>query len=79
MCPTVLHSPGPHESIPPNRFSKFEREHAFRSIFRFWSIYSPIRAKLEICSEKRVPVRISRNGLAESIREDLENATPLGA
>ena len=35
MRPTVLHSPGPRESIAPNRFSKFEREHAFRSLFRF--------------------------------------------
>ena len=29
MPPTVLHSPGPHESIAPNSDSKFEREHAF--------------------------------------------------
>ena len=28
----VLHSPGPHESIAPNRSSKFEREHAFSSL-----------------------------------------------
>ena len=45
MRPTVLHSPGPHGTIPQNRFLKFEREHAFRSLFRFWSIYSPIGLK----------------------------------
>ena len=31
LYPTVLHSPGPHESIAPNSDSKFEREHAFRN------------------------------------------------
>ena len=32
-----------------------------------------------ISSKKRFPVRISRNGLVQSIREDLENATPSGS
>ena len=27
MYPTVLHSPGPHESTVPNSDAKFEREH----------------------------------------------------
>ena len=39
----------------------------------------PIGAKIEISSEKRVPVRISRRTKAQSIREGQENATPLGA
>ena len=56
-----------------------QREHAFRSLFRFWSIYSPIGTKIKISSEKRLPVRILRNGLMQFIREDMENATPLGA
>ena len=43
-----------------------------------WSIYSHIGAKIEISSEKRVPVRISRRTKAQSIREGLENATLLG-
>ena len=47
MRPTVLHSPGPHESIPPNRFSKFEREHAFRSLFRFSPQWDYIWTKIE--------------------------------
>ena len=34
-------SPGSPKSIAPNRFSKFDQEHAFSSSFRFWSIYSP--------------------------------------
>ena len=33
----------------------------------------------EISSEKRIPVRISRRTKAQTIREGLENATPLGA
>ena len=37
MPPTVLHTLGPHESIAPNSDSKFEREHAFRRVFRFSS------------------------------------------
>ena len=37
-----------------------------------------IRTKIGISSDKRVPVRISRRSLAQSIREGHENATPLG-
>ena len=29
------HSPGSQELVAPNRLSKFDREHAFSSIFRF--------------------------------------------
>merc|ERR1711911_377321 len=42
MCPLDAPSPGSPESIAPNRFSKFDREHAFLSRFQFWSIYSPM-------------------------------------
>ena len=35
LYPTGLHSPGPHESIALWSDAKFEREHAFRSWFRF--------------------------------------------
>ena len=42
MCPLDALSPGSPESIAPNRFSKFDREHAFLSRFQFWSIYSPM-------------------------------------
>jgi len=79
MPPIVLHTPGPHESIAPNSDSKFEREHAFRSVFRFWSIYSPMGTKIEKPFEKHVPVRISSRSLVQSIREGLGYATLLGA
>ena len=45
-----------------------DREHAFSSLFRFWAIYSPIGAK------KRVPGRILKNGLVQSMPESLKNA-----
>ena len=44
MPPTVLHTPGPHESIAPNSDSKFEREHAFRILSR--SLVQSIREDL---------------------------------
>ena len=79
MRPLRLNSPGSQESIAPNRFSKFDREHDFSSLFQFWSIYSPIGAKIEISSKKRVRGRISKNGLVQSIPESLENSTSEGA
>ena len=79
MPPTVLHTPGPHESIAPNSDSKVEREHAFRSVFRFWSIYSPMGTKIEKRFEKRVPVRISCRTKARSIPEGLGLKMALGA
>ena len=79
MLPKILDTPGPHESIAPNRFSKFEREHAFRSVFRFWSIYSPMGTKIEIRRKKRVAGRILKNGLMQSIPETLENVNTVGA
>ena len=53
MCPTLLHTPGPHKSIAPNSDSKFEREHAFRSVFRFSSPWDYIWTKIEKRFEKR--------------------------
>ena len=79
MRPLRLNSPGSQESIAPKRFSKFDREHAFSSLFQFLSIHSPTGAKIEISSEKRVPGRISKNGLVQSIPENLENANTEGA
>ena len=38
MRPLDVHSPGSRESIARNRFSKFDREHAFLNRLRFWSI-----------------------------------------
>ena len=75
MHPLYKHSSGSQGSIAPNRFSKLYREHAFLSLFRFWYIlygpYSPIEAKIEISSKKRVPGRILKNGLLQSIPEIL--------
>ena len=79
MLPKVSHSPGPHESIAPNSPAKFEREHAFRSVFLFWSIYSPMGSKIEKRFEKHVPVRILRGSLAQSTREGRGSTTVLGA
>ena len=79
MPPIVLHTPGPHESIAPNSDSKFEREHAFRRVFRFSSPWDYIWTKIEKRFEKRVPVRISSRSLVQSIREGLGYATLLGA
>ena len=75
----MLHTPGPNESIAPNSDSKFEREHAFRSVFQFWSIYSPMGTKIEKRFEKHVPVRISSRSLAQSICEGLGYPNFLGA
>ena len=69
MRPKLSYSPGPHESIAPNSPAKFEREHAFRSVFRFWSIYSPMGSKIEKRFEKHVPVWVWRRSLKQSIRE----------
>ena len=49
-------SPGFQESIAPNRFSKFDREHTFLTRLRFWSIYSPMGTKILICSKNVFPV-----------------------
>ena len=38
LRPMRLNSPNTQELIAPNSFSKFDREHAFSSLFRFWSI-----------------------------------------
>ena len=46
MYPLDVPSPGSQKSIAPNRFSKFDREHAFLSRLRFWSIYSPMGTKM---------------------------------
>ena len=73
------HSPGPQESIAPNRLSKFDREHAFSSIFRFLSIDSPIESKIEFSSKKRAPGRILKNVVVQSSPEILENANTEGA
>ena len=35
MLPKASYSPGPHEYFAPNSPAKFEREHAFRTLFRF--------------------------------------------
>ena len=51
----------------------------FESFFQFWSIYSPIGAKIEISFEKDFSVRISCRTLAQSIPEGLENKMALGA
>ena len=69
---------GSQESIASNRFSKFDREHAFLSRLRFWSIYSPMGTKILICSKKRVHGRILKNGFAQLIPESLENIHPEG-
>ena len=61
MYPLSLNSPGSQESIEPNRFPKFDREHA-------------LGAKIKISSKKRVPGRISKNGWAKSILGSLENS-----
>ena len=61
MPPTILHTPGPHESIASKSDSKFEREHAFRSVFRFWSIYSPMGVNIEISSKSMFGTRCSRS------------------
>ena len=79
MLPKISDTPGPHESIAPNSGSKFEREHAFRSVFRFSSPWDYIWTKIEKRFEKRVPVRISSRTLVQSIREGLGYAKLLGA
>ena len=79
MLPKILDTPGPHESIAPNSDSKFEREHAFRSVFRFSSPWDYIWTKIEKRFEKRVPVRISSWSLVQSIREGLGYPKFLGA
>ena len=45
----------------------------------FWSIYSPMGTKIEIRRKKRVPGRILKNGLVQSIPETLENVNTVGA
>ena len=75
MRPLRLNYPGCQEPIASYRFSKFDREHAFSSIFQFWSMCSPIGAKIEISSKKHVPGRISKNGLMQWIPESLNSSS----
>ena len=69
--------PSSQELIAQNHFFKFDQEHAFSSLFRFF-IHSSMETKIRISPTKRDPGRISRNGLVQSIREGLQNATPSG-
>jgi len=39
MCPLDALSPDSSESIAPNHFSKFDREHGFLSGLRFWYLW----------------------------------------
>ena len=78
MFPLHEHSPGSKESIAPNRFSKFNRERTLSILFRFSSPCDYTWTKIEIKSKKRVPGRILKNGLAQSIPETLENVNTEG-
>ena len=51
----------------------------FGAFFRFWSIYSPIGAKIEKRFEKDLNVRISCRTKAQSIPEGLGHKMALGA
>ena len=62
-----------------------DRKKSFRNFFNvvhneivFSPKYDYIKTNIEISSEKRVPVRISRRTKAQSICESQENAIPLG-
>ena len=70
-------SSGSQESIAPNRFSKFDREHAFLTRLRKISPRDLIWTKILIWSKKRVPGRILKNGMAQWIPESLENVHPV--
>ena len=78
MYPLYYHFPGSQESIAPNRFSKFDRAYAFSSLFRFSPQRDYIQTEIEIVSKTRVPIRISKNGLLQSIPESLKNSTSEG-
>ena len=56
-------------------FFEIRPETTFSNLFQFWSIYGPDGAKIEISSQKRVPGRISKNGLVQSIPERQKNST----
>ena len=51
----------------------------YGTFFRFWSIYSPIGAKLEKSFEKDLNVRISLRAKAQSIPEGQGHNLALGA
>ena len=77
MYPLYKPFPGSQELIAPNRFSKFDLEHRVPNmLFELISMFTPMglymdqnRNKLE----NRISGRISKNGLAQSIPESLEN------